>query len=85
MYSIITTNIIATEIIIKTSELIDINTESESSSKKYNYEEPKLSIIDEINNCTNLFYKKDNQIFCIDSKVCPNNFPYLKILRKEQE
>ena len=81
--NIITTDIITTEIIIKNNELININTESESSTEKYNYEEPKLPIINEINNCNNLFYKKDNQIFCIDSKVCPNNLPYLKYGNKE--
>ena len=46
-------------------------------------EEKNSPIVNAINNCNNLYYIKDNEVICIDSNICPEDYPYLKIESKE--
>ena len=64
--------------------ICDPKNEYEFNNKCYNDcpEGTKLDESIKIKNlciCNNLFYLKDKEIKCVNSNVCPDNYPYLKI------
>ena len=71
------------EIITDTSKETLISTQSDFTTEKHEENEPKIPLINDNINCNNLYYIIENKKICIDNKICPNDYPYIKIGSKE--